>query len=280
MATNKYPWVKNLLGAGDPLIMPMKAAAGSTRTFKMGEILTFNENAGYVTAVDAIADAAYSLVIAAEEQKADDPARYIPCFMLREGDVFEFALATADAVEYGEGLSLTASQSQQLTVDVDGVCVAHSVGTDNVPQVGTTISSKSYVQAVFNPEFSYLYKNILQKNLVKVMAKTAAYTLTLEDCGAIITNKGATGSVTITAPTSTVPVGYNVKLMAAAAQALVFDPKPDTAKVIIAGGAQTAGLYASVTDEGDFMHLVWDGTDWLAYASISGADGDITIETP
>ncbi len=278
MADNKYPFVKNLLGAGDPLIMPMKCAAGSTRTFKAGEILTFNENSGVVTAVDAVADAVYSLVIAAEEQKADDPARYIPCFMLREGDVFEFALAAADAIEYGEGLTLTASQSQQLTVDVDGVCVAHSIGTDNVPQVGTTIMSKSYVQAIFNKEFSYLYKNILQKNLKKNMAKTAAYTVTLEDCGATITNKGASGSVTLTAPDAVVPVGFNFRQSAMADEVFVFDPKPDTAKCYIKGGAQAAGKYVSITDIGDWIDWEWDGTDWLGTASISGADGDISVE--
>ena len=279
MAVNKSPWLKNLNGASAPLIVPMKASAGSTATFKMGEILTFNETSGVVIPVTAVADAAYSLVIAAEEQKSTDAARYVPCYRLRDGDVFEFALVAADAIEYGEGLTLTASQSQQLTVDVDGVAVAMSVGTDNVPQTGTTILSKSYVQAVFHPEFSYWYKNVLQKNLVKVMAKTSAYTLTLEDCGAIITNKAAQGSVTITAPEAVVPAGYNVILMVAAAQALVFDPKPDTASVIIKGGIQTAGKTVSVTDEGDFVHLVWDGTDWLAYASISGADADITVES-
>ncbi len=279
MATNKYPWVKNLNGDAAPLIVPMKAAAGSTRTFKMGEILTFNENSGVVTAVDAVADAAYSLVIAAEEQKSTDPARYVPCFMPREGDVFEFALAAADAIEYGEGLTLTASQSQQLTVDVDGVCVAMSVGTDNVPQVGTTILSKSYVQCVFHPQYSYFYKNMLQRNLKKVMAKTAAYTITLEDCGAIISNKGASGSVTLTAPNAVVPVGFHFYMAVMADQAFVFDPKPDTASVYIKGAAQTAGKYVSMTDIGDFAMLVWDGTDWLAVNSISGADGDITVES-
>ena len=276
MAANKTPWLKNLHGAVAPLIMPMKAAAGSTRTFKMGEILTFNENSGVVTAVDAVADNAYSLVIAAEEQKSTDAARYVNCYMLREGDVFEFALAAADAIEYGEGLTLTASQSQQLTVDVDGAAVAHSVGTDNVPQAGTTITNKSYVQCVFNPEFSYFYKNILQKNLVKVMAKTAAYTLTLEDCGAIITNTGASGAVTLTSPGAVVPVGWNFKQVVTAAQNFVFDPL--TAACIVKGAIQTADKTVTIADEGDFIHWVWDGTYWIGYASISGADGDIAVE--
>ena len=278
MAENKYPFVKNLLGAGDPLIMPMKCAAGSTRTFKAGEILTFNENSGVVTAVNAVADAQYSLVIAAEEQKAADPARYIPCFMLREGDVFEFELAAADAIEYGEGLTLTASQSQQLTVDVDGVCVAQSVGTDNVPQVGTTIMSKSYVQAVFNKTFSYLYKNILISNLKKIITLADNYTLTLEDCGAVVTNKGDDGTIVLTAPTNTVPVGWWFDLAIMADHPVQFDPKPDGASVYVAGSAQEAGKYVSMTDIGDYIRLLWDGTDWLAVSSMSGIDSDTSVE--
>ena len=278
MAVNKSPWLYNIHGAVEPLIKPMNAAAGSTRTFKRGEILTYNENTGVVTAVDAVADAAYSLVIAAEEQKSTDAARYVPCYMLRDGDVFEFTLAAAASVAYGNGLTLTASQSQQLTVDVDGVAVAVSVGTDNVPSVGTTLTSKSTVQCVFLKEYSYYYKNILQMNLKKVMAKTADYTLTMEDCGAFISNKGASGAVVITAPNAVVPVGWHVYLAAMADQNLSFDPKPDTASVYIKGAAQTAGKYVLVADIGDYMLLVWDGTDWLAFNSISGADGDITVE--
>jgi hypothetical protein len=33
-----------------------------------------------------------------------------------------------------------------------------------------------------------------------------------------------------------------------------------------------------MTDIGDYAMLLWDGTDWLAINSISGADGDITVE--
>jgi hypothetical protein len=110
------------------------------------------------------------------------------------------------------------------------------------------------------------------------VTKTAAYTLTDADHGKVINNKGASGSVTITAMASP-KSGFRIKLVCAAAQALVFDPKPDTASVIIKGGIQTAGKYISVTDEGDFVELVFDGTDWLATDSPSGADADISVES-
>jgi len=175
MATNKSPWLKNLDGATGPLIMPMKASAGSTRTFKRGEILTYNENSGVVTAVNAAAHKAYSLEVAAEEQKSDDVARYVNCYMLRPGDVFEFTLASAASIAYGDMLTLTASQSQQLTRDVDGDGVAMSVGTDNVPQTGTSLTSKSYVQCVFHPEFSYYEKNVRQRNLRKSCIRSSTH---------------------------------------------------------------------------------------------------------
>ena len=47
--------------------------------------------------------------------------------------------------------------------------------------------------------------------------------------------------------------------------------------MIIKGAVHTAGNTVSITDEGDFISLVWDGTNWLSYASISGADDDITL---
>ena len=276
-AVNKSPWVKNLYGATQPLIRPMLAQAGSTQAIKAGEICVYNETSGYIVPANAVADNVYSLVVAAEEQTATDSARYIECYMPREGDVFEFALSTAAQVALGDALTLVASESQQLTRDVDGAVAAVCVGEDNYPDTGTTLTSKSYVEAMIHPEYSYWTKNVVQKGLVKVLAKTAAYTLKLEDCGAILTNKGATGTVAITAPESVVPVGWNIKIAAMAAQVISFDPKPDTASVYVKGAAHTAGAIISVTDEGDFVHLVWDGTDWLSYASISGADGDITL---
>jgi hypothetical protein len=261
------------------MIIPGLVQAGSTQAIKRGEICVYNETSTYWVPANAVADAKYSLAIANEEQKAGDSARYMEFIALREGDVFEFVLAAAGSLAVGSALTLTASDSQKLTYDADGQAVAFYVARANYPESGTSIQSITYAQVCFNPEYSYLYKNILQRGLKKVIAATAAYTLLLEDNGAIITNKGATGSVTITAPNATVPIGWHIYLAAMAAQVLVFDPKPDTASVIVKGGIQTAGKYISITDEGDFVHLVWDGTDWLAFASISGADADITVES-
>lgn len=277
MATNKAPWSRNLDGAIKPYLFPGKVQAGSTQAIKAGEICIFNETSGYWVPVDAAADHIGPLAVSNEEQKATDSARYMEFQAPRQGDVYEFALSAAASIALGDGLIV--SDSQTLTRDVDGLAMGVSVSQDNYPQTGTSLTSKSFVEMTFLPSRSYYYTNILQSGLKKVMAKTAAYTIKLEDNGAIITNKGASGSVTLTAPTSVVPVGFHIKMAVMADQAFVFDPKPDTAKVYIKGAGQTAGMYLSMTDIGDFAELVWDGTDWLAVNSISGADADITIES-
>jgi len=278
-AVNKYPWVRNLFGRTKPYTFMGLVQAGDTQEIKMGEICEYNGTATYFSPVDAVADRCYSLAIAAEEQKAGAASRYMKFFGILPGDVWEFELASAAQVSIGYALELTASNSQKLTYDADGDAVAFAIDNGNYPEKGTTLTSISYVQCVFNTQFSYIMQIGFQQNQRKVMAKTAAYTITPEDNGAIITNKGATGSVTLTGPSGTVPVGFNFHMAVMADQAFVFDPKPDTASVYVAGAAQTAGKYISVTDIADFVELVWDGTDWLAIASISGADGDISVET-
>ena len=275
-AVNKYPWVRNVDGASEPMVFYGAVQAGSTAAIKSGEICTFNETAGYWIPATAAADQAYSLAISAEEQTATDVARYMKFYGLRRGDVWEFALSAAAAATYGYALEI--SDSQTLAYDADRNAIAFQCTAATYPTTGTTIGSVGYTEAIFHPAFSYIYKNVIPRGLKKVMAKTAAYTLTLEDCGAIVSNKGAGGSVTITAPEGVVPIGWNVTLFVAAAQALVFDPKPNGAALIVAGGVQTAGKYMSMTDEGDFAEVVWDGTDWLVVNSPSAADGDITIE--
>jgi hypothetical protein len=274
MAVNKSPWIKNLSGLVAPLTFPGKVQAGSTQAIKRGEICTYDETSGYWIPVDAVADCRYNLAIANEEQKADGLARYMEFIALRPDDVFEFALDAAAQVEIGDGLELTASDSQKLTRDVDGNAVAVSVGIDNYPESGTTLLSRSYVQAICLPPFSFWEMWVKKTGLKKYIDVTTAYTLKVGDLGAVITS---TGGATITAPSGVVPVGWFVDIVCIAAAAILFDPKPDTASVIIKGAVHTAGNTVSITDEADFMRLMWNGTNWVATASISGADGDITL---
>lgn len=273
-AVNKYPFSKNLHGQGKPLLFPGLVQAGSTAAIKRGEICTFDETTGYWIPVNAVADCIYSLAIANEEQKALDVARYMEFIALREDDVFEFSLDAAAQVALGDGLTLTASDSQTLTRNVDGNAIAFVVGIANYPESGTTLRTISSAEVVFNPVFSYWMQRVLKNRLYKVISKAASYTLKIEDCGAVVI---VTNTATITLPEANVPIGWNIKLALGAAVVMTVDPKPDAASIIIKGAVHTAGNTVSVTDEGDFMELVWDGTNWIAINSISGADGDITL---
>lgn len=274
MAENKSPFVKNLLGA-PAQTFPGKVQAGSTAAIKKGELCTYDETSGYFVSLDAVADARYSLAIAAEEQKSTDLERYIEFYALRPEDVFEFILDASAQIALGDGLEPTASDSQKLTRDVDGNAIAFSVAIDNYPEVGTTLQYRTHGQVVFNPVHSYWMQRVLKNRLKKVISTGASITLKVEDCGAVVL---VTDTATITLPEANVPIGWNVKLVVCAAVVMTVDPKPDTAGIIIKGaGPHTAGHVVSVTDEGDFMELVWDGTNWVAVNSISGADGDITL---
>jgi hypothetical protein len=274
-AVNLYPWVYNLNGATKPLIFRGKVQAGSTQAIKRGEICTYDETSGYFIPADAVADYRYSLAIANEEQKSDGLARYMEFIALREDDVFEFELDASVQIALGDALTLTASNSQKLTRDLDGYGVAFSVGDSNYPEVGTTLRYDTYARVCFNPTFSYWCQRVKNRNIKKYIDFTTSVTPKIEDCGAVFTS---TGGGTITAPNGIVPVGWFIDVVCVAAAAVIFDPKPDTSSIIIKGGVQSAGKYSSITDEGDFMRVLWNGTYWVAVMSISGADGDISVE--
>jgi len=274
-AVNKSPWLKNLGGALTPLIFPGKVQAGSTAAIKRGELCTYDETSGYFIPANAVADRRYALAIANEEQKAGSLERYMEFIALRPDDVFEFALDASAQISLGDGLELTASDSQKLTRDVDGDAVAFVVNVDNYPESGTTMLYRSYAQVVFNSVYSYWMQRVLKDRLYKVITSADDITLKVEDCGAVVF---VTANKTVTAPEATVPIGWNVKIVVGSDAAVMFDPKPDTACVYIKGAKQAAGKYISMTDIADFVELVWDGTDWIAISGISGADGDITVE--
>ena len=274
MAVNKYPFVKNLSGE-KPLIFPGLVQAGSTAEIKRGEICTYDETTGYWIPVNAVADRRYSLAIANEEQKSDGLARYMEFMALRPDDVFEFILDAVVQIALGDGLELTASDSQKLTRDVDGDAVAFVVGVSNYPEVGTTLRSIASAEVVFNPVYSYYMMRVLKNNLRKIIESAASMTPKIEDCGAIIVTSAAQ---TITLPSGIVPIGWNIKVFVGSAHAVVIDPKPDTASLVVAGAVQTAGKTMSMTDESDYAELTWNGTNWLVTGGISGAEADITIE--
>lgn len=97
-----------------------------------------------------------------------------------------------------------------------------------------------------------------------VGAKTAAYTVKPQDCyGGIITNEGASGSVTLSLPVAEVGMSLLVYLMAA--QAVVIDPNGSTDAIILAGVQDTAGDAISADAAGEQVFLVCvTANEWIA----------------
>ena len=105
----------------------------------------------------------------------------------------------------------------------------------------------------------------------------ADFTLAAAHTGTVHTNLGATGAITATLPADP-PTGTEFRFVCMADQELRMAPGA-AGGIYIKGAKHADNKYVSVTDIGDFVHLIADGNgDWVAVASISGADADITVE--
>ncbi|MCB9849135.1 MAG: hypothetical protein H6817_00350 [Phycisphaerales bacterium] len=111
----------------------------------------------------------------------------------------------------------------------------------------------------------------------RVEHRTASFTLTARQSGGVFTNLGAAGAVTVTLPQSP-PEGTAFKFVCMADQELRIAPGA-AGGVYVKGAKQADNKYVSITDIGDFIHIIADGNgDWVAVASIGGADADISVE--
>ncbi len=283
-ATNLYPWVRNLDGATDPLVILGKVQAGATQAIKQGELVTWNETSGYFEPIDAAADIKYNLAFAGEEvSKLNTPqAGYRHIIVPRPADVFEIELAAAAAIEVGHNYEPTGTNSQTATLDADGDPVFNAVGQANYPgrekYAGTTIQSASHGLFTVNIAYSY-YRQLVppQGMFLKVLTVTAALTLKEEWSGMLVHNLGASGAVQVDLPQNC-RIGTNFFFACAADQELRIHSAGGG--IYVKGDKQADSKYVSVTDIGDFVHVVCLGAnDWLAYSSISGADADITVES-
>lgn len=165
MATNRASWIRNMNGAKFPEKRLGLFQAGSTQAIKVGEILELSSS-NWIP-LDANQSMAGVIAIAAEEIKAGDLAGYYWIIVPRPGDVFEYALDTANDVT--EGTSLYWSDSQTLTETAgSGNVLCYSVGQRHFPakqnhlgaagelvDSGTTLKVTSYVEVVFKLAVSY-----------------------------------------------------------------------------------------------------------------------------
>ncbi len=163
---NRMRWLRSLTGAPKPLIMLGLFQAGSTQAVEKGEILelTAGGSTQWVP-MDADFAMAADVAIANEEIKDGDRAGYYEIIVPRPGDVFEYALATADATAIGT--SLYWSDAETVTVSAGANVIGRAVGQANYPlkqghladdasgDSGTTIRSQAFVQMVFTETASY-----------------------------------------------------------------------------------------------------------------------------
>jgi len=105
----------------------------------------------------------------------------------------------------------------------------------------------------------------------------AGFALTAADSGTVHTNLGASGAIVATLPPSP-PKGTEYRFVCMADLELRLEPGA-AGGIYVKGAKQADDKYVSITDIGDFIHLIADGNgDWVAVASISGADADISVE--
>lgn len=119
-ASNKSPWVKNLLGRTGPLKRPILCLAGASQAIKRGEICDISSGHAVPLASDKDMTAGI-IVIADSEVASGDLAGYREFIVPVPGDLFEFALASA--TNPAQGASVYFSDSQ--TVATSGT---HALG--------------------------------------------------------------------------------------------------------------------------------------------------------
>ena len=103
-----------------------------------------------------------------------------------------------------------------------------------------------------------------------VEAKTSAYTVTDSDFGKLLTNRGASASVTFTLPTATAAnSGCWVEFYTCAAQPIVLSPA--TADTLVVHADLTADTLTTASTIGQHLTTVSDGTGWLVISDPSAA---------
>jgi len=119
---------------------------------------------------------------------------------------------------------------------------------------------------------------VVECTTLPITHHAAGWTLTAGMSGSVHTNLGAGGATVATLPQSP-PKGTNYQFVCMADQEIRLEPGA-AGGIYVKGAKQADDKYVSMTDIGDFVHLIADGNgDWVAVASINGADADLTVES-
>ncbi|MCA9252840.1 MAG: hypothetical protein KDA54_17055 [Phycisphaerales bacterium] len=172
----------------------------------------------------------------------------------------DFGLPLAGAVQGSVGAAVYASDDATLTLDSDAATfVGYVQGLESAGNIVLRLAGDG--PARMSP----------------IDHRTANFGVSARQSGTTFTNAGAGGTITATLPQSAAK-GTTFAFVCMADQALRIAPGA-AGGIYIKGAKQADNKYVSITDIGDFVHLIADGNgDWVAVASIGGADADISVE--
>jgi len=183
----------------------------------------------------------------------------------------------------------TASKAVILDANKDIATLRHVTLSGNLVVGSTTISETDIakIDGITNGTAAAGKALVVDANVMVsgmrtvVQAKTTAYTITAADSGTVITNRGATGSVTLTLPTVASGFnGVNVLIMAVvAAQNLVISAQT-AGQIVTFNDAAANSITISTTNEiiGAAFRAICDGTSWLLFPMLNEGQ-TVTIAT-
>lgn len=111
----------------------------------------------------------------------------------------------------------------------------------------------------------------------RIVAKTAAYTVTAEESGTLFTNEGATAAVAFTLPAVTgLPIGVNYEFYGRSATgfSVASNGSSDNIVALNDSAADTLTLTTTSLIIGGYIRVIWDGSRWL---SIRGAGNTVAV---
>lgn len=102
-----------------------------------------------------------------------------------------------------------------------------------------------------------------------IRAKTASYTVTAAEDGVIFTNRGATAAITFTLPSvanNNVPVGTEFTFYGVSATGFTVASEGSNDNILTLNDAAADSITMTTTSKiiGASVHVIWDGTAWLA----------------
>lgn len=96
---------------------------------------------------------------------------------------------------------------------------------------------------------------------VAVYHLTASQTLSRQYSGALITNRGASGTIVVVLPPG--EKGLRMRFLRVGANAMRIEPQATEQVEDVDGAALTAGNYQELGDDGAMLEYIHDGTNWM-----------------